>query len=550
MRPRLQLTAGLLLISALSASATVRYVDLNCTNATPPYAGWSTAATDIQSAIDASSAGDQILVTNGVYQTGGRVISGSMKNRIAVTKPVTVQSVNGPEATTIRGFPILGNNAVRCVYLADGAVLAGFTLTNGATRISGDFVTETYGGGIWCQSINASVSNCIIIKNTAQYYGGGAYSGTFTNCTFIGNYASDGGGGTIYGVLKNCLLVNNSAYTWGGGAYYAELDNCTLIGNSSWEGGAAGASTLNGCILLTNSASSGGGVWACTLNGCNLSGNSAGTGGGASSCTLNSCALTANWAGTGGGAYNCPLNSCTLMANSATSSGGGVSGGTLWNSIVFYNSAPTGSNYTASSSLNFCCTAPLPGSGTNNISAEPKLADTMHLSTDSPCRGAGSGTNTSGTDIDGESWASPPSVGCDEYYPGAINGPLGVSIQTPYTTVPTGFVLTCTGVITGHAGSHHWDFGDGTTVSNLLFAAHAWTLPGNYPVVLKVFNETYPNGISATVAVSVVENPVYHVALTSTNPLAPYTSWATAATNIQDAIDMAVPGATVLYITP
>ena len=541
-----ELIPAVLALVSLNAAAVTRYVDLNSAGPTPPYTSWPTAATNIQDAIDAAGAGDLVLVTNGVYATGGRVVSGALTNRVAVDKAITVQSVNGPEETIIRGFQILGNNAVRCVYLADGAILSGFTLTNGATQTSGDFVTQTYGGGIWCQSINASVSNCVITKNTAQYYGGGGYSGTFVNCTFIGNYGGNGGGGTIYGSLTNCLLVNNSAYTWGGGAYHAELDNCTLIGNSASNGGGAGACNLNRCTLLTNSASTGGGAWASTLNGCKLSGNSASTGGGASSCTLNSCALTANWAGTGGGAYNCPLNNCTLMANFATSSGGGVSGGSLWNSIVFYNSAPTGSNYTATSSLSSCCTVPLPGSGSNNINAEPKLADTAHLSMNSPCRGAGSGMATSGTDIDGESWASPPSIGCDEYHPGAIDGALEVSIQTPYTTVPAGFVLTCTGVITGHAGSHYWDFGDGTIVSNLLFASHAWTLPGNYPLVLKVFNETYPDGIETTVAVSVVENSGYHVALTSTNPLSPYLSWATAATNIQDAIDAAVPGATVL----
>lgn len=103
----LKLALSATCLCAQLVSASVRYVDLNSTNATPPFTNWQTAAVTIQAAVDAANPGDQIYVTNGVYAAGGRVVSPYLlTNRIVVNKAVLVQSVNGPGVTVIQGYRV------------------------------------------------------------------------------------------------------------------------------------------------------------------------------------------------------------------------------------------------------------------------------------------------------------------------------------------------------------------------------------------------------------------------------------------------------------
>lgn len=451
------------------AFAVTRFV--NASNATPasPYTSWATAATSIQSAVDIAAAGDLILVTNGLYQTGGKVVSGLMSNRVAITKSLTVQSVNGPGVTLIQGFQVPGttngNGAVRCVYLTNNATLSGFTLTNGATRnYLGDTTQEQSGGGVWCQSTSSVLSNCVLTGNSAYSSGGGAYAGTLKNCVLQGNVARSDGGGAYNSTLTNCAIVGSAASSFGGGAYGGTIVNCTITGNS---------------------------------------------------------------AGIGGGLYSPPPPFATVK-----------------NCIIYYNSAPQDPNISGFGNFSFCCTTPLPN-GTGNFTNEPAMASLTHLSAVSPCRGAGSGAT--GLDIDGEVWLNPPSIGCDEYRVGSVTGPLTVASRASYTNVAIGFTVDFNALIDGRTSASFWDFGGGTIISNRVSVSHSWPAPGDYSVQLQAFNESNPLGVSATMIVHVFAQPVHYVSLQSTNPVPPYSSWETGATNINDAVDAtSLPGALVL----
>jgi len=534
--PRLPRTLGplrainlwlLCLACALGARAATRYVNLDNPSPAAPYTNWTTAATDIQTAVDAAASGDLVLVSNGVYNTGAVAVYGT-SNRVAVTRPVTVQSLNGPGQTVIAGYQVplwvVGGSAVRCAYLTNGAVLIGFTLTNGATQMFagiGNSDEHLSGGGVWCESDSAVLSNCVIVGNTADIRGGGVYYGTLNHCTLTGNAA----------VL-------------GGGAYGAALCNCTLSGNAASEGGGAESSTLTNCTVSGNS---GGGACEGALVNCTVSGNAGGKGGGAEFAELYNCALSGNSADNGGGAYGCTLYNCTLSGNTASAGGGGACGSTLYNCIAYGNLATVGNNYDPSSVLNYCCTTPLPPSGSGNLSVDPELASSSHLSAASPCRGAGSAAYAQGLDIDGDPWANPPSIGCDEYRSGSVTGAVSIAITADYTNVAAGFPVDLAAVIGGRVSASRWDFDDGTVVSNRPYASHAWGAPREYAVVLTAWNESFPSGVGATATVWVVSQPVHYVAQGNAGAVAPYTSWSTAAANIQDAVDAAVvPGALVL----
>ena len=414
------------------ARVTIHAVDINGTNPIAPYASLATAATNIQDAIDAAFPGEIILVADGIYNAGGKLIS-STSNRVALDKPVTVASVNGYAHTIIQGAgdPIYtnGSAAIRCVYLTTNAMLKGFTLENGATP-SGNFFGDVSdsGGGVFCAAPNAIAANCFLTNNSAVF-GGGICNGTLNNSLVSGNYAICGGGACLTR-LKNCTLVNNFTVTPNPGAAHY-----------------------------------------------------------------------------GGGAYDCAMQNSVVFYN--YDEWMGVI--TVLDEYQNFNYPSDPFPYVLKVTNSYSCTWPLPA-GIGNIdshSINPQFLDLFHIASTSPCRGAGSSLYTSGTDLDSEPWASPPSMGCDEVIASNLVGPLSVSFvpfQTNWVTIRNDAFW---GTIVGRASQAEWSFDDGSTVTNVgVNTGHAWTNAGDYTVTFTAYNSDYPSGVSTNLTIHIAPFPV------------------------------------------
>jgi len=422
-----------LLLSA-KCPADTHYVSLAGTN-NYPYTNWADAATNITWAVDAISANDTVLVTNGTYFPS---------NRMYATAAITLRSVSGRDATIING----ANNTDLCAVLSSASsVIDGFTVTNcNSTLVYGTiqirnarnciFVNNSSKGGIiWSfnnSQYDGSITNCIF-KNNTGLLGGGIYASqssvtatssiTIAGCHFEGNRASTYYGGACdlrvaQNIVSNCVIINNRTPQYGGGIFISSSStnnlvvNCTITGNVCAGPSAAipwglgggiytgGKTTVRDCSIIGNVATNrGGGVWGTNV-------------------TIQNCLIARNISLTniGGGVWmtNGLIESCTIVSNQAAVAGGGVyvdggldSSGT--NNIIYFNTAANGANFTNTSvntGMNYSCVIPAVD-GAGNITNDPVLKNLAggdyRLQITSPCVNAG--TNQSwmndAVDVDG-----------------------------------------------------------------------------------------------------------------------------------------------------
>ena len=161
-----------------------------------------------------------------------------IQSRVVVPKGVALVSDEGADATHIVGASAseeydvqlgLGSNAVRCVFLSDGARLKGFTLRNGRTNSNSKMEDCAFGGGVLgVGSVLSFVEDCVI-SNCMAMYGGAGYAANFKRCRFFHNRAITRSSVTRVSYHDSCIA------DWNYGDmpfdYFTMMTNCTIGAN-------------------------------------------------------------------------------------------------------------------------------------------------------------------------------------------------------------------------------------------------------------------------------------------------------------------------------
>ncbi|MBN2703587.1 MAG: right-handed parallel beta-helix repeat-containing protein [Pontiellaceae bacterium] len=580
--------------AGISATQTVEVVEQDATavyvspdgNDEQDGLSWATAKATIQAGIDAQGVvGGVVWVSNGTF---------AVTNQIVMDHAVLLQSLNGPEWTVVDG-----QGETRCFNIDNSSsVISGFTVTNGSASAE-LYGEDAKGGGIYGLGQKGVVTNCVVNGNSAGGSGGGMSGVMAYNCIINNNTASSAGGGLAYSVAENCTITgnaligeDNSPTEGGGGMYIGRADNCIITGNTAEFGGGMYEVDARNCVISENAADYGGGLCFGEAHNCIISGNTAsGSGGGlsvveADHCTIsgntavnyggglygggaenciislnsamngggvagvvnylgegppyyriqvNNCVIAENSASSGGGIYEVNAQNCTISGNTAGLFGGGAERSSVTNCIIWDNEAGEGADLSGSDAY-YSCSPDLQHGVDGNITNAPMLISPIHLSVDSPCIGAGSAEYATGTDIDGEAWLNPPSMGCDEFVGNAL--PPTVQFHCSTLTVATGYPVQLVSDITGTATRFVWNFDDGSSTTNRVFSERVWNQAGTYAVVLTAFSESAPGGVSATQHIEVVAQDAVAVYVApSGDDVNDGLSWATAKATLQSGID-------------
>lgn len=186
-------------------------------------------------------AGDTVNAAEGTYDDGEmkqRVGSGwkqdvpslVISNRVVVPAGVTLVATGARDKTVIEGRSSdsetgCGPDALRCVFLEDGAKISGFTVRGGRTAAAGSS-DDVYAGGILgLSAAQAMVENCFI-TNCVGVYGGAGYRLTLKKCRLIGNRGTNQAAAAGFSSFYDCVLGACTGVRQVD--YFSVISNCTV----------------------------------------------------------------------------------------------------------------------------------------------------------------------------------------------------------------------------------------------------------------------------------------------------------------------------------
>ena len=463
----------------------VIYVDPNCATPTYPYDTLETAAKTIAVALSEAGDGTTIYLVDDIHKSSAAM---------SLTKAVTVRSISGdPSACMVSNTA----NRTRTFYLNNAnAWVRDITIAKGMSY-------QCNGGNVFISNLGGCVSNCIITAGTADNYNGkggnvGIESddGLVTHCKItkatVNDYRSGAKGGAVHmtkGRLEHSLIIDSN-------------DNSNGSNASLASGVYVGGGTVLHCTIAGNTGKTIGGIYAdsgAVVKNCVIAGNSSSVTGGDA----------AAWGGQAGAFDNCYSDtSAAINENCFT-----ATAAALLKDIA-----------------NGDCTA---------APASP-IIDAGGTVADLPGVDLAGNPRVQGNAVD---------IGCYEAEAGVFSATFDADVTSGILPVTVIFTATTDGAGENDVLSYAWDFGDGTSETTSTNAvAHTYTTGGVLTVSLVVTDVTAGKTADPATRTDFLQFAprILYVDQACEAPAAPYGTWATAATKVQDAINAAVDGCEII----